>query len=227
VIDLPPAVFADRLSKTFSRGREEVRALDSVSLEIQRGEFVAITGPSGAGKTTLLNLIGCMDVPTSGTLRIAGQETQQLNERARTRLRREQIGFVFQHFGLIPTLTVAENIALPALFAHRNGKARIDELLERVGLETRRAHRPHQLSGGEMQRVAIARALINHPQLILADEPTGNLDSASGDSVIALLQKLNRDGVTIVVVTHNLTLAAAAARQITLLDGRWKVGTAG
>lgn len=215
----PPVVLAKGLTKTYQRGREEVRALDNISFEIQPGEFVAITGPSGAGKTTLLNLLGCMDVPTSGTLRIANHEVQRLDERELTRLRREHIGFVFQHFGLIPTLTVSENVALPALFARRQG-AQVDELLQRVGVQHRRDHRPQELSGGEMQRVAIARALVNNPKLILADEPTGNLDSASGDSIIGLFRQLNRDGMTIVVVTHNIALAEAARRQIVLLDGR-------
>jgi ABC-type lipoprotein export system ATPase subunit len=191
-----------------------------VSFEIAPGEFVAITGPSGSGKTTLLNLIGCMDTPTGGTLKISGHGVQNLRERERTMLRRERIGFVFQHFGLIPTLSVAENVALPALFARRNGASQINELLERVGLAHRRTHRPHELSGGEMQRVAIARALVNHPQMILADEPTGNLDSATGDSIIALFQQLNRDGLTVVVVTHNAAMAAAASRRIVLRDGR-------
>jgi putative ABC transport system ATP-binding protein len=215
------------LTKTYQRGREEVRALDAVSFDIAHGEFVAITGPSGAGKTTLLNLVGCMDTPTFGTLRIAGREVQRLKERERTRLRRDQLGFVFQHFGLIPTLTVAENVALPAMFAHRNGSARIGELLERVGLSPRRTHRPCELSGGEMQRVAIARALVNQPQLILADEPTGNLDSATGDSIISLFRQLNRDGMTIVVVTHNATMAEAARRRIQLQDGRIVAPTSG
>jgi putative ABC transport system ATP-binding protein len=215
----PAIISAERLTKTYQRGREAVHALDNVSFGIRQGELVAITGPSGAGKTTLLNLLGCMDVPTSGTLCIAGHEVQGLDERERTRLRREKIGFVFQHFGLIPTLTVSENVALPALFARRR-QAPLDELLQRVGLGHRRTHRPSELSGGEMQRVAIARALINGPQLILADEPTGNLDSASGDSIIALFQQLNRDGMTIVVVTHNSAMAKATLRQIELLDGR-------
>jgi putative ABC transport system ATP-binding protein len=215
-----PVITAHPLSKIYQRGREEVRALDGVSFEMARGEFAAITGPSGSGKTTLLNLVGCMDAPTSGILQFAGREVQQLNERERTRLRREQIGFVFQHFGLMPTLTVAENVALPAFFARRNGSARVDELLERVGLVHRRAHRPHELSGGEIQRVAIARALVNSTKLILADEPTGNLDTATGDSIIALFQQLSREGLTIVVVTHHLAMAQSARRQIAQRDGR-------
>ncbi len=219
-----PAVQAEALTKFYQRGREEVRALDHVSFTIARGEFVAITGPSGSGKSTLLNLLGCMDAPTSGTLRLGGHEVQRLNEKERTRLRREQIGFVFQHFGLIPTLTVAENIALPAMFARRNGSARVNELLERVGLVHRRTHRPHELSGGEMQRVAIARALVNEPPLILADEPTGNLDSATGASIISLFQKLNREGQTLIVVTHNEVMAQAAQRQLALVDGRLNAG---
>jgi putative ABC transport system ATP-binding protein len=215
----PPVISAQGLTKIYQRGSEAVHALDIISFEIREGEFVAITGPSGAGKTTLLNLLGCMDVPTSGTLCIAGHPVQGLDEHDRTRLRREQIGFVFQHFGLIPTLTVAENVGLPALFARRH-EPPLASLLRRVGLEHRRDHRPQELSGGEMQRAAIARALINGPKLILADEPTGNLDSSSGDSVIALFQRLNRDGMTIVVVTHNSAMADAAQRQIELLDGR-------
>jgi putative ABC transport system ATP-binding protein len=213
-------IAAEKLTKVYRRGREEVRALSDVSFEIARGEFVAIVGPSGAGKTTLLNLLGCMDAPTSGILRVSGQEIQRLDERGRTELRRRQIGFVFQHFSLLPTLTVAENVALPALFARRNAEAGIDELLERVGILHRREHRPNQLSGGEMQRAAIARALVNQPALLLADEPTGNLDSATGDSIIALFQKLNASGLTIVVVTHNAAMASASKRRIELRDGR-------
>lgn len=213
-------VAATNLTKVYPRGREEVRALDGVSFEVRRGEFVAVVGPSGAGKTTLLNLVGCMDSPTSGTLRLLSRPVHELREHERTRLRREQIGFVFQHFSLLPTLTVAENVALPALFARRQTGGRLDQLLAQVGLAHRRNHRPDELSGGEMQRAAIARALINQPSLLLADEPTGNLDRATGEAIIALFGQLSREGLTIVVVTHNLMLAAQAQRQIQLSDGR-------
>lgn len=226
--ELAPAISASALTKVYTRGRELVRALDEVTFNIQRGEFVAIVGPSGAGKSTLLNLIGCMDAPTSGTLCLLGKGVGELSERERTRLRRDQIGFVFQHFGLLATLTVAENVTLPAFFAGRKAGARCDELLAKVGLEHRRDHRPHQLSGGEMQRAAIARALINKPAFLLADEPTGNLDSATGENIIELFEQLNREGLTVIVVTHNPSLARAARRQIELADGRVKpVGPAG
>jgi len=214
-----PVIVAESVAKIYRRGREEIRALDNVSFAIVRGEFAAITGPSGAGKTTLLNILGCMDTPTSGALRISGREVGKLSEREQTLLRRTEIGFVFQHFGLIPTLTVAENVALPALFARKQNNGQLDELLERVGLANRRRHRPHELSGGEMQRVAIARALVNNPALILADEPTGNLDSKTGESIIALLRQLNDQGLTIIVVTHNEIMAGAAQRRLALRDG--------
>jgi putative ABC transport system ATP-binding protein len=213
-------VSALSLTKTYPRGREEVRALDDVSFEIAHGEFVAVVGPSGSGQSTLLNLLGCMDAPTSGQIHIDGREVQAFAETQRTRFRREKIGFVFQHFGLMPTLTVAQNIALPLLFSGKNDKAHINQLLARLKLESRRDHLPSELSGGEMQRTAIARALVHCPAVLLADEPTGNLDSASGEGIISLFQELNRDGLTIIVVTHNQSLAAAAQRQIKLQDGR-------
>jgi ABC-type antimicrobial peptide transport system, ATPase component len=213
-------ISASGLTKIYPRGREQVRALENASFSLRRGEFVAVTGPSGAGKTTLLNLIGCMDSPTSGTLRFLEKPIQDLTERERTHLRREQVGFVFQHFGLLPTLTVAENIALPAFFAGKRAEERLNELLAKVNLAHRRDHRPHELSGGEMQRVAIARALMNQPQLLLADEPTGNLDSTTGETIIALFKQLNREGLTIIVVTHNDVLGRATDRRLELRDGR-------
>lgn len=215
-----PVVIAAGLTKVYPRGRETVHALTDATFEIQLGEFVAIVGPSGSGKTTLLNLLGCMDAPTSGTLRLAGHDLAGISETARTRLRRTHLGFVFQHFGLVPTLTVAENVALPALFARREATARVDELLEKVGLTARRDHRPQELSGGEMQRAAIARSLVNGPSLLLADEPTGNLDGATGDAIIGLFRQLNQDGLTIIAVTHNAALAGAADRRLRLQDGR-------
>ena len=213
-------IFAEGLCKTYLRGREQVRALENISLEIERGEFSAVIGPSGTGKTTLLNLLGCLDSPTSGTLRLLGQPLQDLDETERTRLRRSQFGFVFQHFGLLSALTVAENVALPALFAGRNQSAKVTELLAKVGLSHRSAHRPHQLSGGEMQRTALARALVNEPGLLLADEPTGNLDHAGGQAIIELFKHLHQNGLAIIVATHNRELAQAASRQIELRDGR-------
>jgi putative ABC transport system ATP-binding protein len=222
----PAVVTARALTKIYQRGREQVRAVDQVEFEISAGEFVAITGPSGAGKTTLLNLMGCLEAPTSGTLRLLDKSVHELTDAERTRLRRERIGFVFQHFGLLSTLTVAENIALPGLFARRPNRERVTELLAKVGLERRRAHRPRELSGGEMQRAAIARALVNQPALLLADEPTGNLDTAMGESIIALFQELNREGLTVVVVTHNVAVARMAHRQLHMADGKLVGGSA-
>ncbi len=210
------------LTRIYRRGREEVRALDKVSFEVRRGEFIAVVGPSGSGKSTLLNLVGCMDAPSAGTLELFGKPVQGLTERDRTNVRRHLLGFVFQHFGLVPTLTVAENVALPAFFAGAPPGKRLEQLLAKAGLSHRRDHLPAQLSGGEMQRAAIARALVNEPRLILADEPTGNLDSRSGDSIIELFQELNEDGLTIVTVTHNELLAGAAQRRLELVDGRLK-----
>jgi putative ABC transport system ATP-binding protein len=216
----PVLIAANALTKSYQRGREAVRALDGVSFNIQHGEFVAITGPSGAGKSTLLNILGCVDNPSSGTLELCGRMVHKLVDRERTELRRTAIGFVFQHFGLLPTLTVAENVALPGLLAHRRDKANVGELLKKVGLDHRHDHRPRELSGGEMQRVAIARALANQPRLLLADEPTGNLDTKTGAAIISLFHKLNQEGLTVIVVTHNSELANSAHRQIILEDGR-------
>ena len=211
---------ANEVCRVYRRGAERVRALDAVSFEIGRGEFVAIVGPSGSGKSTLLQLIGAMDQPTSGRLRVAGFDLTGLGDGALTRLRRDHVGFVFQHFGLVPSLSVQENIALPSMFSRRRVAGRVEELMERMGLAHRRHHRPGELSGGEMQRVAIARALIHSPELLLADEPTGNLDSASASGILDLFRELNAGGLTLVVVTHNETLASAADRRLWLRDGR-------
>lgn len=211
---------ATNLTRVFRRGAEEVRALAGVSFTIDSGEFVAIVGPSGSGKSTLLQLLGGMDLPTSGSLRIADKDMSTLSDAERTRLRRDTLGFVFQDFGLLPVLTVEENIALPRSLGKVPTGPSVAELLERVGLSHRKHHRPHQLSGGEMQRVAIARALVRHPRILLTDEPTGNLDSVSGAGILGLLQELHtREGITLIVVTHNETLAAAAHRRLTLKDG--------
>jgi putative ABC transport system ATP-binding protein len=188
---------------------------------VNEGEFVSIIGPSGSGKTALLNVLGCLDSPTSGSLRLNGTETWGLKESKLVKVRRENIGFVFQQFYLMPTLTARENIELPLLFSKKNrNKSRIDEVLEMVGLSERGDHLPSQLSGGEMQRVAIGRALINDPRIILADEPTGNLDSATSQMIFDLFRELNRKGLTLVIVTHNLDLARQAQKMYTLRDGQ-------
>jgi putative ABC transport system ATP-binding protein len=213
-------ISAKGLTKIYHRGSEEIHALKDVNFAIRKGEFVAIVGPSGSGKTTLLNLIGCLDTPTRGSLRLNGIEVNGLKERDLVKLRRENIGFVFQQFFLLPTLTVRENIELPLLFSRKNGyEGQIDEVIELVGLKARAEHLPGQLSGGEMQRVAIGRALINEPKIILADEPTGNLDSATSLRIFELFQNLNSQGLTLIVVTHNLELAKIAHNVIQLRDG--------
>lgn len=215
-----PLISAQQLTKEYRRGTQVVRALDNVSFEVSQGEFVAIVGPSGSGKSTLLNLIGCMDTATSGSLRVAGQDISSATEKLKVEFRRKCVGFVFQHFGLVPTLSVEDNILLPHVFAKSSGHEDIERLLARLNLADRRQHRPAELSGGEMQRVAIARALYNKPKLLLADEPTGNLDSATAGSILALFHQLNSDGLSIIVVTHNPQLADATNRQISLKDGR-------
>ncbi len=209
------------VAKVYRRGAEEVHALRGVSVRIAQGEFVAVVGPSGSGKTTLLQIIGCMDRPTSGSVRIGGAETSGLDDRAMTALRRDAIGFVFQQFFLLPSLTAAENVMLPTVFNPRRAQKRdARELLGLVDLEDRMQHRIAELSGGQMQRVAIARALVNRPQILLADEPTGNLDSENAAHIFRLFQELKASGVTVVVVTHNLDLAEKADRILRIKDGR-------
>ncbi len=207
------------VSKEYQRGAETVHALQDVSLTVSAGEYVAIAGHSGSGKTTLLNLIGCLDRPTKGRIAVNGREIQSAGEKELNRLRQTAIGFVFQQFFLIPTLTVIENVQLPALFSGRKAGDRAQELLELVGLHKRMHHLPGQLSGGEMQRVAIARSLINSPPILLADEPTGNLDSRNADTIVKLFEALNRDGMTVVLVTHNLDLVKRCGRTVHIEDG--------
>jgi len=219
-----PAIEIRDLTKVFGSGETEVRALDGVDLEIGRGEMVAIMGPSGSGKSTMLHMLGALETPTSGTIALAGRRFDGLDDRDLTLLRREGIGFVFQFFNLLPALTAEENVLLPALIAGQRDDAvrsRARELLDRVGLGPRAEHLPSELSGGEQQRVSIARALLMEPQLVLADEPTGNLDSRSEAQVLQLLAQLNRDeGHTIVMVTHDPGAAAIAGRVVFLRDGR-------
>jgi len=219
-----PLVVAESLEKSYSGGETPVAALRGVSLTLEAGEFVALTGPSGCGKSTLLHLCGAMDRPTAGRLTIEGQDLATLDDDALTRLRRDRIGFVFQFFNLLPTLTVRDNIALPCLLggmAAAEAGRRAAALAERVGIAHRLSHYPQQVSGGEAQRAAIARALVHQPALLIADEPTGNLDSANGATVLALLQELNRDlGVTLLLATHAIDVASAASRVLRMRDGR-------
>ncbi len=217
------------LARDYSMGSGAVRALRGVSFDVAEGEWVAIVGPSGCGKSTLLNLLGAVDQPDAGSLTIAGERIDRMNDAAATAFRLRRIGFVFQRFYLMPALSAAENVELPmaeAKVAKEARRARVQELLGYVGLAARSEHRPSQLSGGEQQRVAIARALANRPALLLADEPTGELDAATGLEMIELFRRLNRDGTTIVVVTHDAQMAAAAGRRIQMRDGAIVTGEA-
>ena len=209
--------------RDYALGAERVHALQGVTLDVERGDYVAIVGPSGCGKSTLLNLVGVIDQPTSGTVAIAGKRVDAMSDREATQFRLRNIGFVFQRFYLLPILSALENVALPMAEAKLAKGARLEraaKLLKYVGLGNRQRHRPSELSGGEQQRVAIARALANGPMLLLADEPTGELDAKTGTEIIALFQRLNADGTTIVVVTHDEDLASAARRKVHMRDGR-------
>ncbi len=210
--------------KIYRIGSYEVQALNGVSLRIERGEFVAIMGPSGSGKSTLLYLIGCLDKPTKGKVLIDGMDTSLMNEKQLTEMRRDAIGFVFQQYYLIPTLTIIENVELPMVFkgiSKEKREKRAEELLALVGLDGKKDRKPNELSGGEQQRVAIARALANNPKILLCDEPTGNLDTKSGEQVMDLIKRLNLDmGVTVVLVTHNPSLKSYADRVLNIRDGR-------
>ena len=209
-----------QIEKSYRRGAEEVRALRGVDLSIAAGELLAIIGPSGAGKTTLLHILGCLDQPTRGEVLFDGVNTSNMPESELVQLRREKIGFVFQQFYLIPGLSVFDNIALPLLFSKKQAsRSKILALAEMVGLEHRLDHAPAQLSGGEMQRAAIARGLVNDPEVLLADEPTGNLDSENSDKIYALLRSLSQNGLATVMITHNTELAARAQRTVQIKDG--------
>jgi putative ABC transport system ATP-binding protein len=210
--------------RRYRTGGQTVNALDGVGLQVARGEYVAITGASGSGKSTMLNVLGCLDRPDEGRYRLEGTDVAALDDGALSELRNRRIGFVFQSFHLMPRLTVLENVLLPRRFsltpfAH-DVEARAAELLERVGLGKRMHHRPSELSGGQMQRAAIARALVLAPALLLADEPTGNLDSKSAADILALFDELHREGQTVVMVTHDMELAERLPRQVRLMDGR-------
>ncbi|HET19343.1 MAG TPA: ABC transporter ATP-binding protein [Chromatiales bacterium] len=211
------------LSRVYPVGDTEVRALDRIDLAIDHGEYISLMGPSGSGKSTLLNVLGLLDRPTEGSYRLEGRDTRGLDELERARLRRERIGFVFQAFHLLPRLSAFDNIALPLVLAGMapaERRQRVEQALEAVGLSDRSHHRPDQLSGGQRQRVAIARATVMRPALLLADEPTGNLDSRSGGEVIELLESLNASGITLIIVTHDADIGARARRRILLHDGR-------
>ncbi len=217
-----PVIVATDVAKHYHLDKQDVRAVRGVSLQVSAGEYLAVVGPSGSGKSTLLTLLGGLDQPTSGRVTLLGQPLEMMSDRALTRLRLEKIGFVFQRFHLLPVLTARENIELPMAergLTRAERGTRADELLAYVGMSHRAAHRATQLSGGEMQRIAIARALANRPVILFADEPTGELDAATGREILALFRRLHEDGTTLVVVTHDDRLAADAQRVVHMLDG--------
>jgi putative ABC transport system ATP-binding protein len=211
------------LWKTYVMGSEEIHALRGVSIEIERGEYVAIMGPSGSGKSTLMNLIGCLDTPTKGSYLLNGKQVSQMNDNELARIRNEEIGFVFQTFNLLPRASALHNVELPLVYAAvpaKDRQSRAKAALDKVELSERMSHRPNELSGGQRQRVAIARALVNNPSILLADEPTGNLDSKTGTEIMALFARLHAAGNTIILVTHEADIAAYARRAIHLRDGQ-------
>lgn len=211
------------LYKIYEMGEDKVYALDDLTLTIHQGEFTSIVGPSGSGKSTLMNIIGCLDTPTSGEYFLAGEEVSKLSDNRLSEIRNEKIGFVFQKFNLLPKLSALENVELPLVYlgiSAKERKRRAEEALDSVGLLSRMKHLPTQMSGGQQQRVAIARALVTDPQIILADEPTGNLDSKTGEEVLKILQDLNGKGRTIVLITHDSHVAKTAKRTVEIMDGK-------
>jgi putative ABC transport system ATP-binding protein len=215
-------IYMKHLKKTYTTGTVTFDALKGVDVRVDRGEFIAVVGPSGSGKSTLMNVMGCLDVPSSGVYKLEDRVVNTLTSNDLADIRNKKIGFVFQAFNLLPYATAAENIEVPLLFAHVNGKnrrARVSELLARVGLADKAINKPTEMSGGEMQRVAIARALANEPDIILADEPTGNLDTKSGSAIVEMFKELWQSGKTIVIITHDMSIAHQAERIIRLKDG--------
>jgi putative ABC transport system ATP-binding protein len=221
-VEPAPVIELHKVCKTYASGKLEVRALAELDLRIGRGEWVVVMGPSGSGKTTLLEILGCLSKPTSGCYRLTGRRVDEIDPDGLARLRGEQIGFVFQAFNLLPRLSALENVELPLVYrgvSRRERRRRARSALERVGLERRAAHLPSELSGGELQRVAVARSLVNEPSLLLADEPTGNLDTRTGDEILSLFRQLHAEGNTIVVVTHDPRIGEMAPRRVSLRDG--------
>lgn len=218
-------IFLENVKKIYSMGEEEVQALRGISFSVQKGEFLSIMGPSGSGKSTCMNMIGCLDTPTSGTVKICGEDISTLKEKELANLRNNTIGFVFQQYHLLPTMTVLENTMLPLRYQGIEKKLRKEmalKVLEKVGLKERVNHFPSELSGGQKQRVAIARATVTNPEIILADEPTGALDSATGEEVLKLFNEINKNGTTIVIVTHDPRIAQKTRRCIHIFDGSIK-----
>ena len=218
-----PVIAMDRIRKIYDTGKVRVEALKGIDLSVAAGEFVAIVGPSGSGKSTLMNLIGCLDTPSDGTYRLAGEDVSGLSGDDLADIRNRRVGFVFQNFNLLPQITAYENVEMPLLFGGvppKKRKERVEELMTKVGLADRMDHKPTELSGGQMQRVAIARALAMNPDILLADEPTGNLDTSSGGDVMGLFTELWEQGRTLVVITHDQALARRASRIIEIHDGR-------